>query len=74
MSHTIDCGCRPILRHLAYVVPGAGNLTEEKSLCVPRGLRYGDFGSHLMWKIQYGKYCDMTPEGRNWVARGDVHC
>jgi hypothetical protein len=28
--------------------------------------------SHIY--IAYDKYCDMTPESRNSVAKADVHC
>jgi hypothetical protein len=36
-----------------YVTPRVANLTEEKSLCVQRHLRYGYSGSCLMLRMEY---------------------
>jgi hypothetical protein len=33
-----------------YVISSVGNLPEDKSSCVQRDFRYGDFGSHLVLK------------------------
>jgi hypothetical protein len=43
-----------------YVTPRVGNLTEEKSLCVQRGSRYNNFGSHPMFKVEYNDVQIMT--------------
>jgi hypothetical protein len=41
-------------KHLwVYVILSVGNLTEEKSLCVQRDLRYESFNSRYMLKIGY---------------------
>jgi hypothetical protein len=40
------------LKHFwGYVIPWVANRTEEKSLCVQRDFRYGDFGSHRVLRI-----------------------
>jgi hypothetical protein len=46
--------------NIIYVIPWVGNLTEEKSLRVQRGLRYGDFGSDNVLKMQSVNFLIIT--------------